>query len=38
MGVLVIVSAQDAQGRWEIVNSAYCKVGENKPYEYIVEE
>ena len=38
MGVLVIVSAQDAQGRWEIVNSAYCKVGESKPYEYWVED
>jgi hypothetical protein len=38
MGVLVIVSAKDAQGRWEIVNSAYCKVGESKPYEYWVED
>ena len=35
MGVLVIVSAKDANGRWEVVNSAYCKVGESKTYEYV---
>jgi hypothetical protein len=35
MGVLVIVSAKDAQGRWEVANSAYCKVGEEKTYEYV---
>ena len=35
MGVLVIVSAKDANGRWEVVNSAYCEVNESKTYEYI---
>lgn len=40
MGVLVIVSAKDAQGRWEVANSAYCALGEggvaaSKTYEYI---
>lgn len=35
MGVLVIVSAKDAQGRWEIANTAYCKLGESKEYEYV---
>lgn len=35
MGVLVIVSAKDANNNWEVVNSAYCKVGEEKPYEYV---
>ena len=40
MGVLVIVSAKDANGRWEVVNSAYCAFEEGTmagelPYEYI---
>lgn len=35
MGVLVIVSAKDSQGRWEVVNTAYCPTGESKGYEYI---
>jgi hypothetical protein len=35
MGVLVIVSAKDANNRWEVVNSSYCKVNETKPYEYV---
>ena len=40
MGVLVIVSAKDAQGRWEVANTAYCALGEggvaaSKPYEYV---
>lgn len=35
MGVLVIVSARDAEGRWEVANTAYCKVGESKAYEYV---
>ena len=36
MGVLVIVSAKDSKGRWEVVNSAYCSVEEgSKPYEYV---
>ena len=35
MEVLVIVSAKDANGRWEVANSAVCKVGESKEYEYI---
>lgn len=38
MGVLVIVSAKDAQGRWEVANSAYCSVNEGvKPFEYIAK-
>lgn len=37
MGVLVIVSAKDANNRWEVVNSSYCKVGESKAFEYIAE-
>ena len=35
MGVLVIVSARDAEGHWEVANTAYCKVGESKAYEYV---
>ena len=35
MGVLVIVSAKDANNRWEVVNSAYCPVKESKSYEYV---
>ncbi len=35
MGVLVIVSAKDANNRWEVVNSAYCPVKESKAYEYV---
>jgi hypothetical protein len=35
MGVLVIVSAKDANNRWEVVNSSYCKINETKPYEYV---
>ncbi len=35
MGVLVIVSAKDANNRWEVVNSAYCPVQESKAYEYV---
>jgi hypothetical protein len=35
MGVLVIVSAKDANGRWQVANSAYCKIGENKTFEYV---
>lgn len=35
MGVLVIVSAKDAQGRWEVANAAYCDLGEEKTYEYV---
>lgn len=37
MGVLVVVSAKNAQNRWEIVNTAYCKVGESKSYEFVAE-
>ena len=37
MGVLVIVSAKDENGRWEVANTAYCPVGETKAYEYIFE-
>ena len=35
MGVLVIVSAKNANGQWEVANSAYCPLGEAKGYEYI---
>ena len=34
MSVLVIVSAQDANGRWEVANSAVCKINETKEFEY----
>ena len=35
MGVLVIVSAKDANNRWDVVNSAYCPVKESKAFEYV---
>ena len=35
MGVLVIVSAKDDKGRVEVVNCAYCPVGEQQPFEYL---
>ena len=36
MGVLVIVSAKDAQGRWEVANTAYCSLEDkSKTYEYV---
>lgn len=36
MGVLVIVSAKDANNRWEVVNSAYCSLeDQSKAYEYV---
>ena len=36
MGVLVIVSAKDAQGRWEVANTAYCSLNDGqKTFEYI---
>lgn len=35
MGVLVVVSAKDDKGRVEVVNSAYCPVGEELPFEYL---
>jgi hypothetical protein len=38
MGVLVIVSAKDENGRWEVANTAYCPVGETKAYEYVEKE
>ena len=38
MGVLVIVSARNADNKWEVVNSSYCKIGETKPYEYVSAE
>lgn len=34
MSVLVIVSAKDANGRWEVANSAVCKINEAKEFEY----
>ncbi len=35
MSVLVVVSAKDANGRWEVANSAVCKINESKEFEYI---
>lgn len=35
MGVLVIVSAKNATGHWEVVNSAYCDLNDYKTYEYV---
>ena len=35
MSVLVIVSAKDANGRWEVANSAVCKINESKEFEYV---
>ena len=35
MEVLVIVSAKDANGRWEVANSAVCKINETKEFEYL---
>lgn len=35
MGVLVIVSAKNAAGQWEVANSAYCDLNESKTYEYV---
>ena len=36
MGVLVIVSAKDANGRWEVVNSRYCTLSDKtKTFEYV---
>ena len=34
MSVLVVVSAMDANGRWEVANSAVCKITESKEFEY----
>ena len=35
MGVLIVVSAKDSNNRIEVVNSAYCKVGESLEFEYL---
>ena len=35
MEVLVVVSAKDANGRWEVANSAVCKLNESKEFEYV---
>ena len=35
MEVLVIVSAKDASGRWDVANSAVCKINETKEFEYL---
>lgn len=37
-GVLVIVSAKDKNGKWEVVNSAYCPVNESKAFEFVTAE
>ena len=36
MSVLVVVSAKDANGRWEVANSAVCKINESKEFEYVM--
>lgn len=35
LGVIIIVTAKDSKNRWEVVNTAYCAVNENKAYEYV---
>lgn len=35
MGVLVVVSATNDKGRTEVVNSAYCHIGDELPFEYL---
>ncbi len=35
MEVLVIVSAKDSNGRWEVANSLTCKINETKQFEYL---
>lgn len=35
MGVLVVVSAKNSNGTIDVVNTAYCKVGESIGYEYL---
>ena len=35
MEVLVIVSAKDANGRWEVANSAVCEINKSKEFEYV---
>lgn len=37
-GVLVIVSAKDKNGKWEVVNSAYCPVNDSKAFEFVTAE
>ena len=34
MSVLVVISAKDANGRWEVANSVVCKINESKEFEY----
>ena len=34
MEVLVVVSAKDANGRWEVANSRVCKLNESAEFEY----
>ena len=36
MEVLVVVSAKDANGRWEVANSSVCKLNEQKEFEYVM--
>ena len=35
MGVLIVVSAKDANNRIEVVNTAYCKINETLEFEYL---
>lgn len=34
MEVLVVVSAKNSTGKWEVANSAVCKINESKEFEY----
>ena len=33
--VLIVVTARDGSGRWDVVNSAVCGVGETVPFAYV---
>lgn len=35
MGVLVIVTALNGRGQWEVVNSRYCPINESRAFEYL---
>ena len=35
MEVIILVSAKNAQGKWDVVNTAVCPVGEQITFEYL---
>lgn len=37
MEVLIVVSAKDNNGVWEVANTAHCPVGKSLPYRYVGE-